>query len=178
MAKFFKFPTKKDQSFEFTYDPNQHYHLNAGLLVIATILGIILGMIYHTAMLILVIPALSQYQWLLDCGKRIIYAKEIEALDHLTNSASLADVRDNYTKGRYRDNVIYRLHKSYDATHYLLYIDANGIQNTRHLTELAEEVGAAFYHPAYLQDICNGYVVYWIDLTNRRRNKAVNENDF
>lgn len=177
MAKLFKSLIKKDKSFDLTYDPNQHYRLNAGLLVIATIIGIILGTIYQTAMLVLVLPALSQYQWLFDLIKRVVYAKEISALDRLTNSASLADVRDNYTKGRYRDNVIYKLEKSYDSTHYLLYIDANGVKNTRHLSELAEEVGAAFHHPAYLQDICNGHVVYWIDLTNRRSVK-VSENDF
>lgn len=178
MFNWLKSLIKKENSFELTYDPNRHYHLNASLLVIATIFGIILGTIYQTAVLVLVIPALSQFQWLIDLFKRVIFVKEISALDRLTNSASLADIRDNYTKGRYRDSVIYRLQKSYDDTHYLLYINANGIKNTRHLSDLSEEVGAAFHSPAYLQDISNGYVVYWIDLTKSRKVKEVNESDF
>lgn len=156
---------------KFTYDPNQHFQINTSLLVISVILGIILGFIYHSALLMILLPILSQYQWLIDLGKRVIFRDQIQALDRLTNSASLADQRDEYTKGRYRDVVKYILEMANDNTHYLLYIDANGVTNTRHLQDLAEEVGAAFHHPAYLQDIYNGYVIYWIDI-KRGKNKV------
>lgn len=151
------------------YDPNQHFKLNTSLLVTGVVLGIIAGFIYRSALLLVLIPALSQYQWLIDLGKRVIFRDQIQSLDRLTNSASLADKRDNYTNGRYRDAVKYTLDMTNDDTHYLLYIDANGISNTRHLRDLAEEVGAAFHHPAYLQDVSNGVVVYWIDLKDYKK---------
>lgn len=156
------------------YNPNDHYQLNAPLLIVGVIIGLIFGLIYKSTTLLIMFPMLSQYRWLADLMKRVVFHDQIQALNRLTSSATLGDRRDNYTKGRYKDVVKYAL-EMYE-TDYLLYIDANGITNTRHLMDLAEEVGAAFHHPAYLQDINNGVVVYRIDLS--RDKSYINESNF
>lgn len=157
------------------YNPNDHFQLNASLLVIGVIAGIILGFSFHSALLLILMPIVSQYKWLIDCFNRIAYCDQIKALDRLTNSASLADRRDNYTIGRYRNSVNYTLDMS-NPNYYLLSIDANGISNTRHLQELSTEVGAAFHHSANLESVSNGKAIYRINIT--RSQGEVNESDF
>lgn len=157
------------------YNPNDHFHLNAKLLVIGVIMGIILGFTFESIFVLILVPLISQYKWLIDVTKRIIYPSQIKALDWLTNSANLADNKDNYSVGRYRNAVTYTLDMT-NAWYYLLKIDARGVRNTRRLQDLAYEVGAAFQHPAYLQDVTNGSVEYRIDLTTVTR--SIHESDF
>lgn len=157
------------------YNPNDRFHFSAGLLVVGVIIGIILGFSFHSATLLVLCPVLSQYRWLINTFNRIIYSNQIESLDRLTNSAKLADKRDNYTVGRYRNSVIYTLDMGHDD-YYLLSIDANGVSNTRNLEDLANEVGAAFHRPASLERLSNGVAVYRINLSMPRT--KVNEHDF
>lgn len=157
------------------YNPNDHFQLNAPLLVTGVIAGIILGFTFHSASLLILMPIVSQYKWLIDCFNRIVYSDQIKALDRLTNSAGLSDKRDNYTVGRYRSAVNYTLDMSH-ASYYLLTIDANGVSNTRHLQEIANEVGAAFHYSANLERISNGEAVYRINITQSQG--QVNESDF
>ena len=157
------------------YDPNDHYHFNAALLVAGVIVGIILGFIFQSILLLILVPVISQYRWLLDELNRIIYSDQIEALNRLTNSAKLVDKRDNYTIGRYRNAVNYTLDMT-NKDYYLLSIDANGVTNTLHLQELATEVGAAFHHSANLESLSNGVVVYKINLLVSQ--VKVSEDDF
>lgn len=157
------------------YNPNDHYHFNAALLVIGVIVGIVLGFAFQSGLLLILMPVVSQYQWLLDELNRIVYADQIKALDRLTNSAKLADNRDNFAIGRYRSSVDYTLDMS-NTDYYLLTIDANGVSNTRHLQELANEVGAAFHHSANLESIANGIAIYKINLVRSKGN--INESDF
>lgn len=144
------------------YNPNDHYHFNAALLVVGVIVGIVLGFAFQSGLLLILVPIVSQYQWLLDCLKRVVYADQIKALDRLTNSAHLADNRDNFAIGRYRSSVTYTLDMT-NSDYYLLTIDANGVSNTRRLQDLANEVGAAFHHSSYLESISNGTAVYKIN---------------
>lgn len=156
------------------YDPNRHYQLNATLLVFGVIFGLIFGFVSHSAVPMLLLPVLSQYKWLGDVAKRQLFPTHIAALERLTNSAGLADSRDNYSNGRYRAVVHYTL--KMDADHDVLTIDANGISNSRHIANLASDVGAAFHHPAYLLSVSNGIAVYRIEKSKEIRH--VNENDF
>lgn len=157
------------------YNPNDRYHLNAALLVVGVIVGIILGFSFGSATLLLLSPVLSQYRWLIDRFNRIVFSDQIRALDRLTNSAALADRRDNYTIGRYRANVKYILDMSYSG-YYLLSIDSNGITGTKSLNQLANEVGAAFHRSASLERVSNGVAVYRINLSIPK--VKVNEHDF
>ena len=157
------------------YNPNDHFQLNAPLLVIGVIAGIILGFIFQSGLLLVLIPISSQYKWVFDGLKRIVYSDQIKALDRLTNSAGLADKRDNYTVGRYRRAANYTLDMT-NSSYYLLTIDANGVSNTRHLQDFANEVGAAFHHSANLEDVSNGRAVYRINITRSQR--RLNESDF
>ncbi|MCP9330315.1 hypothetical protein MU859_10615 [Lactobacillus kefiranofaciens subsp. kefirgranum] len=157
------------------YNPNDHFQLNAPLLVTGVIAGIILGFTFHSASLLILMPIVSQYKWLIDCFNRIVYSDQIKALDRLTNSAKLADKRDNYTIGRYRNAVNYMLDMS-NPRYYLLAVDANGVTNTRNLRELANEVGAAFHHSANLESVSNGKAVYRINITQSQG--QVSESDF
>ncbi|MCH3997575.1 MAG: hypothetical protein LKE67_08710 [Lactobacillus amylovorus] len=157
------------------YNPNDHYHFNAALLIAGVILGIILGFIFQSSLLLILVPVISQYRWLLDELNRIIYSGQIEALNRLTNSAKLVDKRDNYTIGRYRNAVNYTLDMT-NKDYYLLSIDANGVTNTCHLQELATEVGAAFHHSANLEKLNNGVAVYKINLLVSQ--VKVSEDDF
>lgn len=158
------------------YNPNDHYHFNAALLVVGVIVGIVLGFAFQSGLLLILVPIVSQYQWLLDCLKRVVYADQIKALDRLTNSAHLADNRDNFAIGRYRSSVTYTLHMT-NSDYYLLTIDANGVSNTRRLQDLANEVGAAFHHSSYLESISNGTAVYKINFATSSGGK-VDEDDF
>lgn len=158
------------------YNPNDHYHFNAALLVIGVIVGIVLGFAFQSGLLLILVPIVSQYQWLLDCLKRVVYADQIKALDRLTNSAHLADNRDNFAIGRYRSSVTYTLDMT-NSDYYLLTIDANGVSNTRRLQDLANEVGAAFHHSSYLESISNGTAVYKINFATSSGGK-VDEDDF
>lgn len=158
------------------YNPNDHYHFNAALLVVGVIVGIFLGFAFQSGLLLILVPIVSQYQWLLDCLKRVVYADQIKALDRLTNSAHLADNRDNFAIGRYRSSVTYTLDMT-NSDYYLLTIDANGVSNTRRLQDLANEVGAAFHHSSYLESISNGTAVYKINFATSSGGK-VDEDDF
>lgn len=158
------------------YNPNDHYHFNAALLVVGVIVGIVLGFAFQSGLLLILMPVVSQYQWLLDELNRFVYADQIKALDRLTNSAKLADNRDNFAIGRYRSSVNYTLDMT-NSDYYLLTIDANGVSNTRRLQDLANEVGAAFHHSSYLESISNGTAVYKINFTTSSGGK-VDENDF
>lgn len=158
------------------YNPNDHYHFNAALLVVGVIVGIVLGFAFQSGLLLILVPIVSQYQWLLDCLKRVVYADQIKALDRLTNSAHLADNRDNFAIGRYRSSVTYTLGMT-NSDYYLLTIDANGVSNTRRLQDLANEVGAAFHHSSYLESISNGTAVYKINFATSSGGK-VDEDDF
>ncbi|WP_431462931.1 hypothetical protein QU408_01330 [Lactobacillus crispatus] len=158
------------------YNPNDHYHFNAALLVVGVIVGIVLGFAFQSGLLLIFVPIVSQYQWLLDCLKRVVYADQIKALDRLTNSAHLADNRDNFAIGRYRSSVTYTL-DMINSDYYLLTIDANGVSNTRRLQDLANEVGAAFHHSSYLESISNGTAVYKINFATSSGGK-VDEDDF
>jgi hypothetical protein len=158
------------------YNPNDHYHFNAALLVVGVIVGIVLGFAFQSGLLLILVPIVSQYQWLLDCLKRVVYADQIKALDRLTNSAHLADNRDNFAIGRYRSSVTYTLDMT-NSDYYLLTIDANGVSNTRRLQDLANEVGAAFHHSSYLESISNGTAVYKINFATSSGGK-VDEDDF
>lgn len=146
------------------YNPNDRYHLNASLLITSVIIGTILGFSLGSATLLVLSPALSQYRWLIDRFNRIIFPEQIRALDRLTNSAALADRRDNYTIGRFRANAKYILDMSHSG-YYLLSIDSNGITGTRNLNQVANEVGAAFHRPASLESLSNGIAVYRINLS-------------
>ncbi|MDE7040078.1 MAG: hypothetical protein K2O77_03850 [Limosilactobacillus sp.] len=157
------------------YNPNDHFQLNAPLLVVGVIAGVILGFTFQSALLLILIPIISQYKWLIGGFNRIIYADQIQALDRLTNSAKLADKRDNYTIGRYRNAVNYTLDMT-NPRYYLLTVDANGVTNTRNLQELANEVGAVFHHSANLEIVNNGRAVYRINLVAQRGN--INESNF
>lgn len=157
------------------YNPNDHFQLNAPLLVIGVIVGIILGFSFQSGFLLILSPIVSQYKWLIDGFNRIIYADQIKALDRLTNSAKLADKRDNYTIGRYRNAVNYTLDMT-NPRYYLLAVDANGVTNTRNLQELANEVGAAFHHSANLETVSNGRAVYRINLVAQRG--SIDESNF
>lgn len=157
------------------YNPNDHYDFNAALLVAGVIVGIILGFIFQSSLLLILVPVISQYRWLLDDLNRIIYSDQIEALNRLTNSAKLVDKRDNYTIGRYRNAVNYTLDMT-NKDYYLLSIDANGVTNTRHIQELATEVGAAFHHSTNLKSLSNGVAVYKINLLISQ--VKVSEDDF
>lgn len=158
------------------YNPNDHYHFNAALLVVGVIVGIVLGFAFQSGLLLILVPIVSQYQWLLDCLKRVVYADQIKALDRLTNSAHLADNRDNFAIGRYRSSVTYTLDMT-NSDYYLLTIDANSVSNTRRLQDLANEVGAAFHHSSYLESISNGTAVYKINFATSSGGK-VDEDDF
>ncbi|MDK6502074.1 hypothetical protein [Lactobacillus crispatus] len=158
------------------YNPNDHYHFNAALLVVGVIVGIVLGFAFQSGLLLILMPVVSQYQWLLDELNRFVYADQIKALDRLTNSAKLADNRDNFAVGRYRSSVNYTLDMS-NADYYLLTIDANGVSNTHRLQDLANEVGAAFHHSSYLESISNGTAVYKINFATSSGGK-VDEDDF
>lgn len=158
------------------YNPNDHYHFNAALLVVGVIVGIVLGFAFQSGLLLILVPIVSQYQWLLDCLKRVVYADQIKALDRLTNSAHLADNRDNFAIGQYRSSVTYTLDMT-NSDYYLLTIDANGVSNTRRLQDLANEVGAAFHHSSYLESISNGTAVYKINFATSSGGK-VDEDDF
>ncbi|HIX35481.1 MAG TPA: hypothetical protein H9856_03640 [Candidatus Limosilactobacillus merdigallinarum] len=157
------------------YNPNDHYHFNAALMVMGVIVGIVLGFVFQSGVLLILATVISQYKWLLDELNKIFYADQIKALDRLTNSAKLADNRDNFAIGRYRSSVNYTLDMS-NTDYYLLTIDANGVSNTRHLQELANEVGAAFHHSANLESVANGIAVYKINLVRSKGN--INESDF
>lgn len=157
------------------YNPNDHFQLNAPLLVIGVIAGIILGFTLHSASLLIFLPIISQYKWLIDCCNRIVYSNQIKALDRLTNSAKLADKRDNYTIGRYRNAVNYMLDMT-NPGYYLLTVDSNGVTNTRNLRELANEVSAAFHYSANLQSVSNGKAIYRINIIQSKG--QVNESDF
>lgn len=158
------------------YNPNDHYHFNAALLVVGVIVGIVLGFAFQSGLLLILMPVVSQYQWLLDELNRFVYADQIKALDRLTNSARLADNRDNFAIGRYRSSVNYTLDMT-NSDYYLLTIDANGVSNTRRLQDLANEVGAAFHHSSYLESISNGTAVYKINFATSSGGK-VDEDDF
>ena len=158
------------------YNPNDHYHFNAALLVVGVIAGIILGFVFQSGLLLILVPVISQYQWLFDGLNRVVYSDQIKALDRLTNSAHLADNRDNYTIGRYRNAVSYKLDMS-NTDYYLLTNNANGVSNTRRLQDLANEVGAAFHHSSYLESISNGTAVYKINFATSSGGK-VDEDDF
>ena len=158
------------------YNPNDHYHFNAALLVVGVIVGIVLGFAFQSGLLLILMPVVSQYQWLLDELNRFVYADQIKALDRLTNSAKLADNRDNFAIGRYRSSVNYTLDMT-NSDYYLLTIDANGVSNTRRLQDLANEVGAAFHHSSYLESISNGAAIYKINFATSSGGK-VDENDF
>lgn len=158
------------------YNPNDHYHFNAALLVVGVIVGIVLGFAFQSGLLLILMPVVSQYQWLLDELNRFVYADQIKALDRLTNSAKLADNRDNFAVGRYRSSVNYTLDMS-NADYYLLTIDANGVSNTHRLQDLTNEVGAAFHHSSYLESISNGTAVYKINFATSSGGK-VDEDDF
>ncbi|KWU03164.1 hypothetical protein AAA431_01420 [Lactobacillus crispatus] len=158
------------------YNPNDHYHFNAALLVVGVIVGIVLGFAFQSGLLLILMPVVSQYQWLLDELNRFVYADQIKALDRLTNSAKLADNRDNFAIGRYRSSVNYTLDMT-NSDYYLLTIDANGVSNTRRLQDLANEVGAAFHHSSYLESISNGTAIYKINFATSSGGK-VDENDF
>lgn len=158
------------------YNPNDHYHFNAALLVVGVIVGIVLGFAFQSGLLLILMPVVSQYQWLLDELNRFVYADQIKALDRLTNSAHLADNRDNFAIGRYRSSVTYTLDMT-NSDYYLLTIDANGVSNTRRLQDLANEVGAAFHHSSYLESISNGTAVYKINFATSSGGK-VDEDDF
>lgn len=157
------------------YNPNDRYHLNASLLIVGVIIGTILGFSLGSATLLVFSPALSQYRWLIDRFNRIVFPDQIQALDRLTNAATLADKRDNYTIGRYRSTAKYTLDMSHSG-YYLLSIDSNGITGTHNLNQLANEVGAAFHRPASLERLSNGVAVYRINLSMPRA--KVNEHDF
>lgn len=158
------------------YNPNDHYHFNAALLVVGVIVGTVLGFAFQSGLLLILMPVVSQYQWLLDELNRFVYADQIKALDRLTNSAKLADNRDNFAIGRYRSSVNYTLDMT-NSDYYLLTIDANGVSNTRRLQDLANEVGAAFHHSSYLESISNGTAIYKINFATSSGGK-VDENDF
>lgn len=158
------------------YNPNDHYHFNAALLVVGVIVGIVLGFAFQSGLLLILMPVVSQYQWLLDELNRFVYADQIKALDRLTNSAKLADNRDNFAIGRYRSSVNYTLDMT-NSDYYLLTIDANGVSNTRRLQDPANEVGAAFHHSSYLESISNGTAVYKISFATSSGGK-VDEDDF
>lgn len=158
------------------YNPNDHYHFNAALLVVGVIVGIVLGFAFQSGLLLILMPVVSQYQWLLDELNRFVYADQIKALDRLTNSAKLADNRDNFAIGRYHSSVNYTLDMT-NSDYYLLTIDANGVSNTRRLQDLANEVGAAFHHSSYLESISNGTAIYKINFATSSGGK-VDENDF
>lgn len=158
------------------YNPNDHYHFNAALLVVGVIVGIVLGFAFQSGLLLILMPVVSQYQWLLDELNRFVYADQIKALDRLTNSAKLADNRDNFAIGRYRSSVNYTLDMT-NSDYYLLTIDSNGVSNTRRLQDLANEVGAAFHHSSYLESISNGTAIYKINFATSSGGK-VDENDF
>lgn len=157
------------------YNPNDRYKLNAPLLVVGVILGIILSFTFHSALLLILILIISQYAWLTDYLKRFLYAEQIRALDRLTNSANLADKSDGYSIGRYRYAVNYVLDMT-NRDYYLLAINANGITRTRNLQDLANEVGAAFHHSANLENIENGIATYRINLHTGKG--IVHDSDF
>ena len=157
------------------YNPNDHFQLSAPLLVIGVIVGIVLSFTFRSSLCLFLFPIISQYKWLIDEFNRIVYSDQVKALDRLTNSASLADKRDNYTIGRYRSAVNYTLDMS-NTNYYLLTIDANGVSTTRNLQDLASEVGAAFHRAASLESLSNGVAVYRISLLASKA--GVKENDF
>lgn len=144
------------------YDPNRHYRLNGLMLMIGVILGLFLCFIYHRTFFLIAFIIISQYQWLIDLLQRLIYVEEINALDRLTNSAGLADRKDEYTVGRYRSSVVYTL--EFFENKYILTITANGITNSKKLGELSNDIGAAFYKAAYLIDRGNGFAIYEITI--------------
>lgn len=143
------------------YNPNDHFHLNTALLVIGVIVGIILRSIFNSTLLLIGMVIITKYKWIIDCFNRIVYSDQVKLLDHLTNSVSLADKRDNYAIGRYRNAVNNR---------------CSGVSNTVNLQEIANEVGDAFYHSANLYKVSNGIVVYKINLNTEKG--CVHDTDF
>ena len=141
-----------------TYRPDRS--LKAGMLVVGVILGLIVAFITGKARFLLILP--------------VLYPDEIKSLERLVTSARLTDTADNHTLGWYRASAILTL--SMYTNYYELKINANGISNTTNIDKLANQVGSAFHHSAYLTRISNGYATYRIDLRNRKQ--RIHDNDF
>lgn len=61
------------------YNPNNRYHLNAALLVIGVIVGIILGFSFNSSTLLVLSSVFSQYKWLIDRFNRLLFPEQIQA---------------------------------------------------------------------------------------------------
>lgn len=159
----------------FNFDPNQHYKLNAPLLVLSVIVGLVIGIIIRSSIPLILLPVLSQYKWIKDLIIRFENKDDIKAIARLSNSAKLTDKADARTVGRYKATATYDI-EDY-SSYKLIKINANGVRSTRVLDSLANDVAAAFHKPAYLIKIENGIATYRIDMKGGT-SRHVNESNF
>lgn len=159
----------------YSFDPNEHYKVNGFLLTVSVIIGLIAGMLMHSAFPLILLPVLSQYKWIKDLIIRMVYRDDIKAIGRLANSAKLTDKADNHTIGRYRAAAGYEVEDYGDYK--LIKINANGVTSTKSLDSLANDVAAAFHRSAYLVKLENGIATYRIDVKGGISNH-VDENDF
>ena len=155
-----------------TYRPDRS--LKAGMLVAGVIVGLVVAFLTGKARFLLILPVLSQYELLIFMFQNVLYPDEIKSLERLVTSARLTDTADSHTLGWYRASAILTL--KMHTNFYELKINANGISNTTNIDKLANQVGSAFHHSAYLTRISNGYATYRIDLRNRKQ--RIHDNDF
>ena len=138
--------------------------LKLGVLTVSIIIGLIIAFITDKAIFLFLLSMLSQYHLLLFAFQYIFYTKEIKALERLVTSAGLTDKADKYTTTWYRASALLTLSIEKDC--YILTVNANGISNTTNIDKLANEVGSAFHHSAFLTKVGTGYATYHIDLNH------------
>lgn len=155
-----------------TYNPD--HAIKAGMLVVGVTIGLIISFISGRVIYLLLLPIISQYHLVFFGIQTFLYPNEIKSLQRLVTSANLTDKADRYTMTWYRASAILTLQMLSD--HYILIINANGINNTTNIDKLANEVGSAFHHSAFLTKVGNGYAAYRIDLTNHYQ--EVRDSDF
>ncbi|XKU95160.1 hypothetical protein R0Q57_00150 [Lactobacillus acidophilus] len=158
------------------FNVNDRYKLNAATLVIGVIMGLIFGFATGSTIPLVLLPLLSQFSWISDCVKRVLFKDDVQALIKLTDSATLYNSADRFSRGRYGRAVNYHLERHEQEGYYLLKIEANGIKGSTKLDSLAGDVTSAFGHPAFIVEQGPGYATYRIDI--ERKVPRVNENDF
>ncbi|MBP2057308.1 hypothetical protein J2Z60_000472 [Lactobacillus colini] len=157
------------------FNIDDHYHLNGFLLTVGTVIGLVLVGFTHSIIPLVICAAASQYKWISDLLNRLIHPDDVKALEKISTSGKLADNKDSYTFGRYKDAANFKVKRF--SSHILISIDPNGIKNAENITDLAGVISDAYGRPAYLVKRKPGLVVYRIDLEDTQKEK-VSEDDF
>lgn len=158
----------------FTFDPIDAGNINGGLLTIAVIAGLILSFITASVIPLFILPILSQFRLIRYTALKILYPREIEALEDVMISARLYEKPDNFTYRRYLRAVKFKYFENDDFIEVRIF--GSGVRNLDKLDTLSKNLASAFNCQCYLIKSDLNSVTYKLD--KRKKNGEVNEDEF